>query len=682
MNELQLNSSEYIDCNTPKKKRDNIIEKYKKGEIPFLVNVRILVEGFDAPITKGVCFLHLPTNKTTLIQIIGRCLRLHQTKTIANIILPFSSKEDEKNICNFLKVMAKNDSRIRKSFESKTLGGYISIENLEENEDIKFKYNMIYDSMGILQNYEEIWMKRLEDVKLYIDTNNKRPSYGDKNYSIKKLGQWISNQQIRYYKKSGIMKDEKMYNTWTKFIEKYALYFQSYKEHWYYILNKIKIYMDQYNKKPFETDTDKNIRFLSRWLQTQLGYYKTKTGIMKNEEIYNKWTEFITNDKYKIYFISNKEEWIKKLYELKLYIDTNNKKPYLTDININIKTLCYWIDTQKKIYKKKEKIMKDKEIYNLWTEFINDDRYSKYFISYDDIWYQKFSEVKKYIDGNNKLPSNKNIDKNVKKLGIWLTHQKTHYKINTGVISDSDIYDKWTEFINDEKYKKYFLSNVDEWYQKFSEVKKYIDDNNKRPSKNDKDKNIKILGTWIQTQQESRRIKTSLMSNSIIYNKWTEFINDSKYKKYFLSNEEYWIDILNQVKLYIDINNKRPTITDKNNSIKVLGKWLSHQRENYKNKEHIMTNEEIYNLWTEFINNPKYKVYFESNEESWIKQLDEIKLYIDTNNKRPSQTDKQLYSWIYTQQNKYKKKIEIMKNEEIYNLWTEFINNPQYKKYF
>jgi superfamily II DNA/RNA helicase len=106
MNTIQNNSSEYIDCHTPKKKRNDIINKYKEGKIPFLVNVRILVEGFDAPITKGVCFLHLPNNKTTLIQIIGRCLRLHSTKTIANIILPFSNKEDEKNICNFLKVIA------------------------------------------------------------------------------------------------------------------------------------------------------------------------------------------------------------------------------------------------------------------------------------------------------------------------------------------------------------------------------------------------------------------------------------------------------------------------------------------------------------------------------------------------------------------------------------------------
>ena len=50
MNEQQNNSSMYIDCKTPKKKRNDIIEKYKKGEIPFLVNVRILVEGFDAQV--------------------------------------------------------------------------------------------------------------------------------------------------------------------------------------------------------------------------------------------------------------------------------------------------------------------------------------------------------------------------------------------------------------------------------------------------------------------------------------------------------------------------------------------------------------------------------------------------------------------------------------------------------
>ena len=49
-------------------------------------------------------------------------------------------------------------------------------------------------------------------------------------------------------------------------------------------------------------------------------------------------------------------------------------------------------------------------------------------------------------------------------------------------MSNQTRYKKQTEFINEPKYKQYFIANDEEWYQKFEEVKKYIDDNNKRPS--------------------------------------------------------------------------------------------------------------------------------------------------------------------------------------------------------
>ena len=35
--------------------------------------------------------------------------------------------------------------------------------------------------------------------------------------------------------------------------------------------------------------------------------------------------------------------------------------------------------------------MKDEHIYNLWTEFINDDKYKKFFE--DNIWINKLNEV-------------------------------------------------------------------------------------------------------------------------------------------------------------------------------------------------------------------------------------------------------------------------------------------------
>jgi hypothetical protein len=57
---------------------------------------------------------------------IGRALRLHDDKKIANIILPFSLNDEEKEISRFLEVLSNNDSVIKRSFDNKINGGYIN----------------------------------------------------------------------------------------------------------------------------------------------------------------------------------------------------------------------------------------------------------------------------------------------------------------------------------------------------------------------------------------------------------------------------------------------------------------------------------------------------------------------------------------------------------------------------
>lgn len=334
MNQLQKNSSEYIDCKTAKTNRNNIIKKYKEGKIPFIVNVRVLVEGFDAPITKGVCFMHLPSSKTTLIQIIGRALRLHPTKTMAKIILPYSSEDDEKSINNFLKVISRNDSRILNTYQNKKLGGYIQIENEiddvdeieeenneneeEEETDFEFKFEKIYSSMGVLKNSVEIWEMKLEQLKQYIDKNGKRPSSRDKNKITKALGYWTSLQiqNFKNIKKISVMNDEKIYNHWKKFMtnDRYSQYFDSSVTKWYFIFEKLKAYLDKYNQKPSYNDTDKEISSLRDWTKRQQTNYSTCDRIMKNEKIREEWLNFVSNEKYEKYFMTDEMEWYKTFF--------------------------------------------------------------------------------------------------------------------------------------------------------------------------------------------------------------------------------------------------------------------------------------------------------------------------------------------------------------------------------
>jgi len=229
-------------------------------------------------------------------------------------------------------------------------------------------------------------------------------------------------------------------------------------------------------------------------------------------------------------------------------------------------------------------------------------------MSNEETWIKKTEEIKEYMNKNNKRPSQNDKDKKIKNLGKWISDQQINYKNKENIMKNEEIYNTWTKIINDSKYKKYLMTYEEMWNESLNEVKKYIDENNKRPSKNDEYN--KQLEYWISDQQKSYKKKENIMKNEEIYNKWTDFINDPKYKQYLMSNEESWNESLSQVKKYIDENSKTPSHHDKDKNIKQLGSWISNQKLNYKNKNKIMKNEEFYNSWTEFINNNKYKQYF------------------------------------------------------------------------
>jgi hypothetical protein len=306
---------EYYSCVQLSKKYNQIFYEYDNIDPTFKENNKMSRNdtGIDACNLVDT-IVQCKLRKTTIIQIIGRALRLYTTKTFANIILPFTSKEDESNISRFLKILAHNDTRIRKSYESKKEGGYISIEKIKnneddtnENKDIEFRYDMIYDSMGILQNGEDIWMKKIEWVMKYIDDNKKRPSSEDINKEIKAYGQWASQQKNYYIKNESIMKNEVIRNKWNIFINdnKYKQYFISNDDRWINTLEIIKKYIEDEKKLPTKYNKNKEIKQLGKWLSTQQQNYSKKEHLMIDKLIREKWELFINENK-KYYLLNQK----------------------------------------------------------------------------------------------------------------------------------------------------------------------------------------------------------------------------------------------------------------------------------------------------------------------------------------------------------------------------------------
>jgi superfamily II DNA or RNA helicase len=307
-----------------------------------------------------------------------------------------------------------------------------------------------------------------------------------------------------------------------------------------------------------------------------------------------------------------------------------------------------------------------------------------------DNWFERFDELKKFIDENDRTPTENSKNKNEKTIGQWFSHQKQNYKNKKKSMNDTIKYEMWRQFMID--YFNYLESKELIWKNKLQNVKEYINKNNIRPSSNDNDKYVKSLGEWIcgQTKKYNPDISKCKenMKNKEIYELWTDTINDLKYKKYLcIDYNEKWRKILDRVKIYIDTNNNLPSSIDEDKEIKFLGKWISIQKQNYNPNiskcKSILRERDIYELWTETINNPNY-VYFLNNYKKWYQTLKDLKMFIDKNNRRPllkNNEEKELLSWLNNQQIYYKHTNGgIMKDPKIYSEWSQFLK--EYKKYF
>jgi superfamily II DNA or RNA helicase len=442
---LDLNIQE-ITSETSYKNREKILNYFESSDkIELLLSIRILDECIDIPLCDAIYITYPSKSKIRTIQRLCRCIRIDKNNKfkIGNIYI----------WCNEYNLILETLSGIKEYdtlFKEK-------INVLETNWTGKKEIDIkVVKDKKLIEKYildikefrQYSWDEKLDMVIKYIVENGKKPSISDKDNNIKQLSCWISYNNKNYKNKKEFMKNEKIYNKWTQFIKDYQNYLLSNEEFWYQKFDQLKIYIKENNNLPSRNNKNNNIKHLTNWFQDQKKKYKNKKESMKNEKIYNSWTQFI--EEYQNYLLSNEKLWYQKFDQLKIYIKENNKLPSRSNKDNRIKQLCSWLNNQKNYYKYIIKSMKNKEIYNNWTRFT--EEYKEYLLSNEELWYQKFDQLKIYIKENNKLPSRCNKDNNIKKLEGWLYKQKKNYNTKTQSMKNDEIYNKWTQFIKE--YKK------------------------------------------------------------------------------------------------------------------------------------------------------------------------------------------------------------------------------------
>ena len=220
LNALRKGCAGYIDKDTSYKERQRLFAEFESGTIQFLVNIRILVEGFNAPHIRSIFFLKVSTSEIFIIQAIGRALRPHCDKLRATIYVPFTQESDMERIQTFLHQLSTYDERIKQSISTKKIGGYLmmehgeDVEDEEDNEDdekededtvdlFTFRYNLIVDRMGKSDQLEERAIKRALEYKAFYERHGRKPKQvlcGIKKDNVTeehkythRLAQWFNN---------------------------------------------------------------------------------------------------------------------------------------------------------------------------------------------------------------------------------------------------------------------------------------------------------------------------------------------------------------------------------------------------------------------------------------------------------------------------------------------------------
>jgi len=296
-------------------------------------------------------------------------------------------------------------------------------------------------------------------------------------------------------------------------------------------LNKFKIgniyiWCDKYDNiiNTLSTIKEYDIFFKNKIKINEINFYNenNKNDLNKDIELINKY--IIDIKEYKIY------TWDENITQVKEYINEYKKRPSHRDIG-DSKRIGNWLETQISNFNKKEYNMKDNNLYLKFNNFL--EEYKQYFIKKEDKWIENLEKLKLFIDINNKRPSEDSTDENIKKLGKWTTDQLSHFKNNTKGMKNVENNEIFKDFINNDKYKKYFLLPIDAWNYRLETIKKYMDDNNKRPTDRDPNEIIRSYGNWINNQQKHYKKQDQIMEDELIREKWRKFIKESKYNKFF-----------------------------------------------------------------------------------------------------------------------------------------------------
>jgi hypothetical protein len=482
-----------------------------------------------------------------------------------------SWKNNHKKMCLHIDKTGKTPSVHSKDYEEKRLANWVfsQKENYDPRGSEFSKYIMKtpeiwqiwtdtladekYRNVLILDPIQD-WKNNHQKMCLHIDKTGKRPSSEAKDPEEKRVGIWGLRQRANYDPRGPsfskkIMKTPEIWQIWMDTLanEKYMnVLILDPVQDWKNNHQKMCLHIDKTGKAPPQTAKDPEEKRVASWVNKQKINYEPRGSefskyIMKNQEIWKIWTDTLADEKYRnVLVLDLVQDWKNNHQKMCLHINKTGKAPRQSGAKDHEeKWLGQWISNRKKNYDPRgsefsKQIMKNQEIWKIWTDTLANEKYSEALADPVQIWKNNHQKMCLHIDKTGKRPSSEAKDPEEKRVGNWVSHQKENYdsrgpEFSKKIMKTPEIWQIWTDTLADEKYSEALADPVQDWKNNHKKMFLHIDKSGKAPSRTAKDPEEKRVGSWVSHQKNNYDLRGPKfskhgMKTPEIWKIWTETI--------------------------------------------------------------------------------------------------------------------------------------------------------------
>ncbi len=304
-------------------------------------------------------------------------------------------------------------------------------------------------------------------------------------------------------------------------------------------------------------------------------------------------------------------------------------------------------------------------------------------------WHTRLAQTDAMILALGRRPSQKSIDPDEKRLGVWIVTQMMRYSpvgptASRYIMRDADIHAAWTLLLR--RHTTLFATAEEFWCRSATEAEAWMVASKKRPNQKSSDPDEKRLGGWIQHQMmnyspEGPTASKQIMQDADIHAAWTLLLR--RHATLLATAEESWRRSATEAEALMIASKKRPSQKSSDPDEKRLGTWIGTQMKNYSPEgatasKYILRNADIHTAWTLLLK--RHATLLATAEESWRRSATEAEARMIASKKRPSQTstdpdEKRLGAWIQNQMTSYSPEGPtaskcIMRDADIHAAWT------------